>query len=287
MAIYLTYVAALVLAALMLTRGSARRLEVGALAWIGIFGLGTGSYYVGRSDPEVLIALFASWGLAIVLLLAVTVRDLARREARPSPAQLALFAGFGLMLCSLSQCPAPWLSVRRLQEKSPEIFKMPADVSFIAAHTVPGEPVALITNLGQRIGREAGVDDVTPYSGVPSMPTEEQLTETIDQLVEAGGTKLFLRESDETWSNILPALLGSGWTEVVASEPPPREERSDTDRMVLLAPRPASTSPERAYSRQGLRPMTRNCLPSSFQASGVWRYRLVSAGEGGRMPRKE
>ena len=69
-AVYLTFAAALVVAALLITRSDARRIEIGVLAWIGIFGLGAGAYYTGRSNSEVLIALFSAWGLAVVLLLA-------------------------------------------------------------------------------------------------------------------------------------------------------------------------------------------------------------------------
>jgi hypothetical protein len=234
-AIYLTFCAVLVVAALMVARRSRRRVEIGALTWVGIFGLGIGAYYVGRSHSEVLIALFSAWALAIVLLVATTVRDLVRRGRRPSPAQLALFAGFGLLVCSLAQFPAPWLSIQRLQKKSPETFRYPADVAFIAAHTKPGEPVVLLTNLGQRISREAGVDDLTPYSAVASMPTRVQLRETIEALGEAGGTKVFLRQTEETWPELIPALKRDGFRQVVATEPAPAPEVIPVDRVVFLS----------------------------------------------------
>ena len=132
------------------------------------------------------------------------------------------------MLCSLSQFPTPWGSVRRLQEKSRKSFGRLDDVAFIAAHTKPGEPVALITNLGQRLSREAGVDDVTPYSGVPSMPTRMQLTETIEQLGEKGGTKLFFQERVGVWPGMLEAIEHFGFR-IAASEPPaPGEARRPT-----------------------------------------------------------
>lgn len=234
-AIYLTFCAALVVAALGMTRRDARRIEVGALAWIGIFGLGAGAYYAGRSNSEVLVAIFSAWALAIVLLVAVTTRDLVRRGTRPSPAQLALFAGFGLLLCSLAQFPAPWHSIKRLERHGPEIFKAPVDAQFIRTNAEQGEPVALITNLGQRLSREAGVDDVTPYSGIPSMPTKGQLTETVEGLREAGGTKIFLREAAETWPEMLPALEADGFHEVRASEPPAPEGQVPPDRIILLS----------------------------------------------------
>jgi hypothetical protein len=242
-AIYLTFSAALVVAALLVTRRDARPIEVGTLAWIGIFGLGAGAYYAGRSNSEVLVAIFSAWALAIVLLLAVTTRDLVHRGTRPSPAQMALFAGFGLLVCSLAQFPAPWHSIKRLERQGPEIFKAPLDAQFIGANAKPGEPVALITNLGQRLSREAGVDDVTPYSGIPSMPTKGQLTETVKQLREAGGTKVFLREATETWPEILPALEADGFHEVKASEPSAPEGQVPPDRIVILSDAGGAAAP--------------------------------------------
>lgn len=233
--IYLTFVAALVVAALLITRRSPRRIEVGTLAWIGIFGLGSGAYYAGRSHSEVLIVLFSSWSLAVVLLLAVTTRDLVRRRGRLSPARLALFAGFGLLVCSLAQFPAPWRSIERLERPGPETFQPSVDVAFVAANAKPGEPVALLTNLGQRISREAGVDDVTPYSGIASMPTRIQLTETLEQLREAGGTKVFLRETPEAWPELTPALEHHGFHVVGANELAAPEGAFPPDRVVLFS----------------------------------------------------
>jgi hypothetical protein len=234
-AIYLTYCAALVVAAILITRRSRRRIEVGTLAWIGIFGLGSGAYYVGRSHSEVLIALFSSWALAVVLLLVVTTRDLLRRGGRPSPVQLATFVGCGLLVCSLAQFPAPWRSLHRLGATSPETFQPAADVAFVAANAKPGEPVVLLTNLGQRISREAGVDDVTPYSGVASMPTRTQLTETLERLREDGGDKVFLHQEPTTWSGLLPALEAEGFRQVKASEPEPPPGTVPLDRVILLS----------------------------------------------------
>lgn len=233
--IYLTYCAALAVAALLVTRRGAAKIEIGALAWIGIFGLGIGSYYSGRSDSEVLIAMFPAWGLAIIFLSVVSIRDLVRRGGRPGPAQVALFVGFGLMVCSLAQFPAPWHSIKRLERKEIEVFRAPADAEFIAAHTKPGEPVALLTELGQRISDESGVDDVTPYSGVLSMPTRGQLTETLDRLRDEHGTKIFLRENGSTWPELLPALKAHGFRVTAVRKPTPEEGGVPGDRSLMLS----------------------------------------------------
>ncbi|HXF31220.1 MAG TPA: hypothetical protein VN522_06835 [Solirubrobacterales bacterium] len=234
-AIYLTYCAALVVATLLMLRPDHSRLEVGAPAWIGVFGLGIGAYYAGRSHYEVLIAMFSAWGLAIIFLLVVLTKELVRRGTRPSPAHFAVFVGFGLMVCSLAQFPAPWKSVRRLERNSPEIFQPSADEAFIGAYVKPGEPVALLAQLGQRMSRVLGVDDVTPYSAVPSMPTRMQLKETIEQLRENGGTKVFFQERTEVWPEMPAAIEHFGFHEVAASEPPAPDGNLAPDRVIFFS----------------------------------------------------
>jgi hypothetical protein len=233
-AIYLTFCAALVVATLLLIRPERNRLEVGALAWIGIFGLAIGSYYAGRSHWQVLIAIFSAWGMAVILLLIVLVKELVRRGARPSPAHAALFVGFGLMVCSLAQFPAPWKSISRLESNSPEIFQPSADEAFIGPRVNPGEPVALLTDLGQRISRVVGVDDVTPYSAVESMPTRVQLKETIEQLHEEGGTKIFFQERVGVWPQMIQGIENFGFRPVAESEPPAPGGAVSPDRVILF-----------------------------------------------------
>ncbi len=49
-------------------RGDPGRTLSGLLAWSGIFGLGVGGYYMGRSSAEQLITMFSAWALALALL---------------------------------------------------------------------------------------------------------------------------------------------------------------------------------------------------------------------------
>jgi hypothetical protein len=218
--IYLTFCATLAVAATRSVQSPGNRASAGVLAWIGIFGLGIGSYYVGRSDQEVLIAIFSAWSLAVVLLIAVTTPPLIR-NLRVRPAQFSLFVGFGLLACSLMQLPPPWDQVNRLQTSAPALeFQPAAEAAFIANHSRPDEPVALLTNLGQRVGRLARVNDVTPYTGMASMPTKQQLVETLQRLRDADGTTVFVRVGD-AWPEVLPALRQRGFTKVAASHPVP------------------------------------------------------------------
>ena len=73
--VYLTYVAAIVTATVRSARGASNRVLTGMLAWSGIFGLGAGSYFVGRSHPEALIASFSAWAFSLALLTVVAVAN--------------------------------------------------------------------------------------------------------------------------------------------------------------------------------------------------------------------
>jgi hypothetical protein len=230
--IYLTFAAALAVATTMAVRRSPDRVTLGMLAWIGIFGLGIGSYYGGRSNPQVLIAMFSAWSLCLSLLVVVTVRSIAQRPHTLGPAQIALFVGLGLTVCSLAQFPAPWRSIERLRSPAPiEALQPTADVAFVAAHSRPGETVALLATLGQRISREADVDDVLPYTGILSMPTREQLTETLENLREDHGTTLYVREG-EAWPELIPAIERRGFRPVAATEPRSTTATPPPDRLV-------------------------------------------------------
>ena len=55
-----------------------------------------------------------------------------------------------------------------------------------------GEPVAILGPLGHQIAYELGVDNVSPYVSIESMPLRGQLAEAIAALRAAGGSKLFL-----------------------------------------------------------------------------------------------
>jgi hypothetical protein len=232
--IYLTFAAALAVAALMLVRRSGERTTIGMLVWVGIFGLGIGSYYDGRSHPQVLVALFSAWSLALALLVVVAVRSAAAPGRRIGPAQVALFVGFGLAVCSLAQFPTLSGSIDRLRAPtSVEIMQPRVEAEFVAAHTRPGEAVAVLSSLGQRMSREAHIDDVTPYTGSASMPTKEQFRETLSRLREAGGSTVVLRES-ELPRGVLPALEQEGFRVTARESAPGALQVEDLGDLVIL-----------------------------------------------------
>jgi hypothetical protein len=194
LAMYVTLAAAVVVAVVRTSAGAADRLLTAMLAWAGVFGLGAGAYFVGRSLPEVLISIFSAWALALALLLVVVVRALARRPARlPTLPELAVLLGFGIAVCSLAQTPAPWTEVRRLgRSTAPAPFAGTPTERFVDARTSPGERIVLLTALGHRIAYDLELVNVSPYGNLESMPLERQLDETIAALRAAGGTQLFL-----------------------------------------------------------------------------------------------
>jgi hypothetical protein len=213
--VYLTYVAAIGTATVRAVNDEPDRLMTGLLAWSGIFGLGAGSYYMGRSHPEVLTNMFGAWALSVTLLFVVAVRAIAARATRrPAPAEVACLFAFGVLACSLAQLPTPWSQVQRLQRTGLELYSEPESQPFVALHTRRGEAVAILTPLGHRVGYNLGLDDVTPYTGSRSMPTVQQLDETLAELRDAGGRKVFLSLA-EAWDDLPMALVQRGYAAAV------------------------------------------------------------------------
>jgi hypothetical protein len=197
--IYLTYVAAIATATVRAVGGASDRLLTGLLAWSGVFGIGMGAYYVGRSHPEVLINMFPAWAFCVTLLFALVVRRLAAQPTRlPTVPEVACLLGFGLLACSLAQLPMPWAQLQRLQETTSRTLTRPGEERFVAEHARHGEPVVILSMLGHRLAARAGVVNVAPYTGEESMPTREQLDETLEALRRAGGHRIFLPLAEPT-----------------------------------------------------------------------------------------
>ena len=215
--IYLTYVAAIGTATARAVSQERDRLLTGLLAWSGVFGLGIGSYYMGRSHPEVLTNMFCAWALSVTLLLVLTIRSIAARGARrPTIAQVACLFAFGVLVCSVAQMPTPWSQIARLRHTGLTIYSPPEGEQFVALHSHRGEAVAILTLLGHRIGYDLGLVDVTAYTGLRSMPTADQLDETLADLRAAGGRTVFLL-AEETWQEVPGALASDGY-KLVARE---------------------------------------------------------------------
>jgi len=210
--IFLTHAAAIVVATTRRLRGAPNRVLTGMLVWAGVFGLGAGSYYVGRSHPVGLAFQFSAWGLSLALLTVVAARELAGRQLRPTAvsAFVVLF-GFGVMACSLAQTPTPWGQIDRLTtahvptESQPDVQPLVPSRSAEVRHFVAsladgrdhyvykrGAPVAILLTTGHRIADAYGVVNVSPYTGIDSLLTVQRIETMLDDLRAAGGNTVIL-----------------------------------------------------------------------------------------------
>jgi hypothetical protein len=211
--IYLTYVATIGVATVRALRGEADRLLTGMLAWTGIFGLGSASYYIGRSHPVALKSLFSVWALALALLTVVVVRHLAAHPRRRlSIAAVAVLFGFGATACSLAQVAAPWSQLARFStpytpteesDNGPRPLVPSTDPRtrrFVATladgpHRFVykrGAPVAILLRTGHRIADAYGVRNISPYTGMESTVTVQRVEQVLDILRREGGNTLIL-----------------------------------------------------------------------------------------------
>jgi len=213
LAVYVTFAAALALAAVRVARGAQDPVLTAMLAWSGVFGLVAGGYFAGRSHPQVLIDLFSPWALSLVLLTIAAGRALAARGWRsPQVAELAVLFGFGLLVCSLAQTPAPWSQLHRIRDEAPvALFKQRIAAAFVTERTQPNEKVLLLMPLGHRVAYDTGRVNVSPYASIESMPTRQQLARAIEALRREGGDKLFL-STQFTFNEELAAIQRAGFS---------------------------------------------------------------------------
>ena len=210
--IYVTFAGALAVATVRALNGARDRLLTGMLAFVAIFGLTSGSYYVGRSHPEVLVTSFAAWSLALALLTLLVVRRLAAAPRRwPEPAAAACLLLFCVAGCSLAQTPTPWSQLHRLRHTTQTTLRIPEGQRFIAAHVRRGEHVAILQMLGHRIGANLHVTDVAPYTSQAAMPAVDQLYDTLRMLRAEGGRKVFVIVGGPEIPDVRPALEATGF----------------------------------------------------------------------------
>jgi len=226
--IYLTYVAAIGTATVRVLTKASNRVVTGMLAWSGVFGLGSASYYVTRSRSELLPATFSVWALTLALLAIVVLEAAARQPRRlPSPAAFAVLFGLGVSVCSLAQLPWPGPQIARLH-RPPAGVRIEVDRSPLTAPVKPssdpnvrrfvisladgpsrfvakpGAPVGIFVTAGHRIADAYGVVDVIPYTGPETVHTEEQVEESLDALRDAGGNTVLVEPDHiETLSRVL------------------------------------------------------------------------------------
>jgi hypothetical protein len=215
-----TFAAAGAVAAVHVSRSRGGELLAAMLGWCAVFGLGASVYYYAyRSHPDVLINLFSIWSLTLALLLVAALREAPRRFRVPSVPALIVTFGFAVAACTLAQTPSPFEQVRRIGQPTQSANGVPAGgfrpralARLVAARTRPGEAVAIISPLGHRVAREAGVVNVSPYTGFEQMPAREQLDETVAILRREGGATVFVAQAPPSGLDTELTRLGLRFT---------------------------------------------------------------------------
>ncbi|MGI8802688.1 MAG: hypothetical protein ACR2KV_11030, partial [Solirubrobacteraceae bacterium] len=216
---YATFVAALVLAALRHRRDAADPELTGALAFAGVFGLGAGSYYMGGSNPSQLIGVFSAWALAAALLALLALRAVAARRLDPAEraplfAVAAALVMFGLLATAITQIPAPWTQLRRIDARAAaHPYDRAAASAFVRRTAAAGEHVVVLEELGPLVAYRAGVENVSPYSEIWAVWSHEQLAEILSALRRARGTRFYLGRAGAD-PGIPVALAAAGFRRV-------------------------------------------------------------------------
>jgi hypothetical protein len=197
-ALYATYAAALLMAAVRYVRNEPDRTLTAMLAYSGAFGLASAMYFVGRSSQFQLMLLFPAWGLALAPIAWTAARGLRAQRLNHAglvrlllPACAALI-GFGVMISALDRVSPPWRQVDRITTGGPGANDLLPAQRYVEAHTEPGEPVLIIgTPLDHRVAERAGVVNVSPLNDLTSLISPAEADRALDQLEDAGGTEVF------------------------------------------------------------------------------------------------
>ena len=193
-ALYATYAAALLVAAVRFVRREPDRVLTGMLAFSAVFGLVTGMYFVGRSSQFQLMLLFPAWGISLALLAWIAVHSLraaasdrARLRRLLLPA-LATLVGFGVMVSAVDRVPHPRAQIDRLRAGGTP-WDLAPEVRFIESWTHPGEDVLLIgTTPDHLVADRASVVNVSPLNGITSLFSPAEADRALDQLQDVGGS---------------------------------------------------------------------------------------------------
>jgi hypothetical protein len=194
-ALYFTYAAALVTAAVRLVRSPDDATMTSMLAFTGVFGLTTGQYFAGRSEGTQLMVLFPIWGLTLALLAWLVVTGLRGASPRSAPRTVlpatAVMVGFGVMVAAIANVPRPWQQIDRIGRNGAHPLELAAEQQFVERSTRAGEPILLVTTpLDHRVAERAGVRNVSPW-GTNAFFSPSEVDRALHELDDADGTKLF------------------------------------------------------------------------------------------------
>ncbi|HEU4701794.1 MAG TPA: hypothetical protein VFS37_04865 [Conexibacter sp.] len=222
--LYMTFAAAIVIAAVRLARGDDDALLTGMLAWGGVFGLLAGGYFVGRPDTYKLDGMLSAWCFALALLTVLVVRELTRSGwRRPALLHLLVLFGFGLAVCSLARVPLPHDQIARLTKALPAPTYEASVRAFVAPRVHAGETVALLVPMGHRIAHDLGLRNVSPYPFMNAVVTRSQMRTLLDTLRHEHVRRIFtaaphsgLRQEGDTAVEQLRLLGDHGYGQTAA-----------------------------------------------------------------------
>ncbi len=224
LALYVTFVGALLLAVARRPTDQAGRALAAMLAFLGIFGLGSAAYYVGRSNAITLVALFPIWGMALALLAWSTFRWLlglsAWRALLTPIGGLALcsLVGLGLAATDVPDAPNPWTQRERLRDHSSAAtpFDLDAAERYVASRTDPGDSVLLLHENGHLIARATAVRNTSSIGNPGHVISARQLETLLLDLRAADGTAVFLGDGLflPVYPSLAQALVERGWHRV-------------------------------------------------------------------------
>ena len=206
-ALYATYAAALLIAAVRYVRSEPDRVLTGMLAFSAVFGLASGMYFVGRSSQFQLMLLFPAWGFSLGLVAWTAAHALVAASRKGAPRRrllvpgCAALIGFGVMVASIDRLPQPQRQVDRLREGGTPQNLKPAE-SLIEAWTHPGEHILLIgVSPDHLVADRTGVVNVSPINGVTALISPAEADRSIDALHQADGHVVIERVSEAPTSS--------------------------------------------------------------------------------------
>jgi hypothetical protein len=171
--------------------GKVTRLQEGMLLFAGIFGMGSGFYFVARSHIQVLIILFFAWGLTFTLLCLNLFWTGDRFRINQKPLILmampisVLLTTFCVFVGTIKFVPSPLSEMTRLSYAPTEYNQsMAKAVQFVKSNCPAGSKVGIVHILGYSIANLAGVKNVFPYDS-PDMVLANQQVDTFVSALRA------------------------------------------------------------------------------------------------------
>lgn len=202
----------------------ARRLSTGMLAYASIAGFGVGTYFVGRSHPAVIIAIYPAWAFALALLLhrilsdarAATMRrrsDSAVVHALPTAGMLTLCAG---LIPLVIHIPHVDREIDRIEYHSGGLGSRAARLaSFVSKYVTHGSQTVIVAVDAHQVALEAGVQNMYPFAHPGSVLLKSQLRPVLESIerLPPGDQYVF----GAVWPEVAQFLVRSGFQQIDAT----------------------------------------------------------------------